>query len=102
MTTDARVKETEWEAVIIAAMLTANGNQWPTDEQFTELRAQLDPARTQGSIETRVWRMQTAFRCERGTDGTSALDFEVAGLFQSHPDVMMALARKLSELITAE
>ncbi|OMC32010.1 hypothetical protein A5739_11360 [Mycobacterium colombiense] len=97
-----RVKETEWETVIIAAHLWANNNQWPTTEQFAELRAVLDPARSQESIEPRVWLMQTAFGCERGPGGTSKLDYDTAELFRLKPNVMTALAEKLRELLAAQ
>jgi hypothetical protein len=98
--TTSRVKETAWETTIIAAHLWEHHSQWPTDEQLDELQTLLDSARTRGSVETHVWRMQTAFGCERGTNGTSKLDFDIAELFRSKPDVMMALAHKLRELTT--
>jgi hypothetical protein len=97
-----QVKETEWEAAIIAAHLWGTDNRWPTAEEFAQLHTLLDPARSQGSIETHVWRMQTAFGAERGTTGTSKLDYDIAELFRLKPDVMTALAEKLRELLTAQ
>ena len=96
-----RVKESEWEAALIAAALWANGNRWPTEDQLAYLRSLLNPERSQASLEMRTWRMQTAFDPQCGANGMSKLDDDMVELFELKPDVMMALARKLGELLTA-